>query len=240
MVSVARLELNGPGSPAETQKPAKSAASQSWLVIVMAVQVEPRAEHVSGWPSPAKWRLMTELLGTGRVMADSFRARGARVFISDVDTTALTACGHDGILADAADAGAMAGFVDTAVARLGGLDVLVNNAGIAGPPARVEDIAPEELDATLRINLAAMFHCACGAVPALREAGVGSIVNLSSAARRFGFARRSPYAAAKWGVIGFTKSLAIELGPDAIRVNAILPGLVEGPRVRSVIAEKAQ
>jgi NAD(P)-dependent dehydrogenase (short-subunit alcohol dehydrogenase family) len=77
-------------------------------------------------------------------------------------------------------------------------------------------------------------------VPALREAGGGSIVNLSSAAGRFGFPLRSPYAAAKWGVVGFTKSLAIELGPDRIRVNAILPGLVAGDRIRRVIEAKAQ
>ncbi len=178
--------------------------------------------------------------GIGRVMADSFRERGAKVFVSDIDAAVLSACGHDGMVADAGDADAMAGFVDAAVARLGGLDVLVNNAGIAGPTARVEDIVPEELDATLRIDLAAMFHCARRAVPALREAGGGCIINLSSAAGRFGFARRSPYAAAKWGVVGFTKSLAIELGADGIRVNCILPGLVEGPRIRAVLAAKAQ
>ncbi len=177
--------------------------------------------------------------GIGRVIADSIRSRGGAVVVSDIDGAALAACGHHGILADAGDAAAMAGFVDAAAARLGGLDVLVNNAGIAGPTARVEDIAPDELDATLRIDLAAMFHAARRAVPALRAAGGGSIVNLSSAAGRFGFARRSPYAAAKWGVVGFTKSLAIELGPDRIRVNAILPGLVEGPRIRAVLAAKA-
>ncbi len=143
------------------------------------------------------------------------------------------------VRADAGEAEAMAGFVDAAVAALGGLDVLVNNAGIAGPTARVEDIEPAALDATLRIDLAAMFHCARRAVPALRAAGGGSIVNMSSSAGRFGFALRSPYAAAKWGVVGFTKSLAIELGPDAIRVNAILPGLVDGPRIRAVLRAKA-
>ncbi len=178
--------------------------------------------------------------GIGRVIVDSFAARGARVFVCDIDAAALAACGHDGMLADAGDADAMAGFVDAAIARLGGLDVLVNNAGIAGPTARVEDIAPAELDATLRIDLAAMFHTTRRAVPALRAAGGGSIVNLSSAAGRFGFSHRSPYAAAKWGVVGLTKSLAIELGPDGIRVNAILPGLVEGPRIRAVLRAKAQ
>jgi NAD(P)-dependent dehydrogenase (short-subunit alcohol dehydrogenase family) len=178
--------------------------------------------------------------GIGKVMADGFAASGARVFVSDVDAAALAACGHKGMIADAGDVAAIERFMDAALADLGGLDVLVNNAGIAGPTKRVEDVTPEELDATLRIDLAAMFHCARRAVPALRAAGGGSIVNLSSAAGRFGFPLRSPYAAAKWGVVGFTKTLAIELGPDAIRVNAILPGLVDGPRIRAVLRAKAQ
>jgi len=178
--------------------------------------------------------------GIGRVMADAFAARGARVFVCDVDAEALAACPHPAMRADMADVAACEGFVDAAAAHLGGLDVLVNNAGIAGPTARVEDVSPEALDATLQIDLASMFHCARRAVPHLRAAGGGSIVNLSSAAGRFGFAMRSPYAAAKWGVVGFTKSLAIELGPDGIRVNAICPGLVAGERIRRVIEAKAQ
>ena len=91
----------------------------------------------------------------------------------------------------------------------------------------------------LRIDLASMFHTCRRAVPALREAGGGAIINLASSAGKFGFPLRSPYAAAKWGVIGFTKTLAIELGPDGIRCNALLPGAVDGPRIRRVIAAKA-
>lgn len=177
--------------------------------------------------------------GIGLVMADSFAACGSRVFISDVNEEALAECGHAGMIADAGSFAAMEGFIDRAVAHFGGLDVLVNNAGIAGPTKRVEEVTPEELDATLQIDLAAMFHTARRAIPAMRASGGGSIINLSSAAGRFGFQLRSPYAAAKWGVVGFTKTLAIELGPDGIRVNAILPGLVDGPRIRSVIKAKA-
>ena len=177
--------------------------------------------------------------GIGRVMADSFAACGGRVFVSDVDAAGLAASGHRGMVADAGKVGDLDAFMDAALAELGGLDVLVNNAGIAGPTARIEDVDPAALDATLQVDLAAMFHCARRAVPALRAAGGGSIVNLSSAAGKFGFPLRSPYAAAKWGVIGFTRTLAIELGPDGIRVNAILPGLVEGPRIRNVIRAKA-
>jgi len=177
--------------------------------------------------------------GIGRVMADGFADRGARVFVCDVDDAALAACPHPSLRADVGDLRQAEGFVDSAVAALGGLDVLVKNAGIAGPTARVEELAPEDVERVLRIDLESMFHCARRAVPALREAGGGSIVNLSSAAGRFGFALRSPYSAAKWGVIGFTKSLAIELGPDGIRVNAILPGAVAGERIRQVIAARA-
>ncbi len=178
--------------------------------------------------------------GIGRVIADSFVDCGARVFVSDVDEDALTASSHPGMRADAGVPADCEAFVDAAVTNFGGLDVLVNNAGIAGPTALVEHVTPEALDATLRIDLASMFHCSRRAIPALRAAGGGSIVNLSSAAGRFGFPLRAPYSAAKWGVVGFTKSLSIELGPDGIRVNAILPGPVDGPRIRAVIKAKAE
>ena len=177
--------------------------------------------------------------GIGRVLADSFAYCGARPFVSDVDDAALATCPHPAMRADAGQVAELDRFMDAAHAALGGLDVLVNNAGIAGPTKPVEDVTPAELDAVLQVDLASMFHCARRAVPWLRAAGGGSIVNLSSAAGKFGFALRSPYSAAKWGVVGFTRTLAIELGPDQIRVNAILPGPVDGPRIRSVIRNKA-
>ena len=177
--------------------------------------------------------------GIGRVIADSFAAAGARPFVSDIDEVALANCPHPCMRADASSVAQLDAFMDAAFAELGGLDVLVNNAGIAGPTKKVEDVDPAELDATLQICLASQFHCARRAVPVLRAAGGGSIINLSSAAGKFGFPLRSPYAAAKWGVIGFTRTLAMELGRDGIRVNALLPGLVEGPRIRNVIRSKA-
>jgi NAD(P)-dependent dehydrogenase (short-subunit alcohol dehydrogenase family) len=177
--------------------------------------------------------------GIGRVMANSFAERGAKLWVSDVDEAALADCPHKSMRADAGSLADLEAFMGAALADLGGLDILINNAGIAGPTARVEEVSPEDLEATLRIDLASQFHCARLAIPALRRAGGGSIINLSSAAGRFGFPLRSPYAAAKWGVVGFTKTLAIELGPDGIRVNAILPGLVDGPRIRRVLSAKA-
>jgi NAD(P)-dependent dehydrogenase (short-subunit alcohol dehydrogenase family) len=137
--------------------------------------------------------------GIGKVMADSFAACGAQVFVSDVDARALESCGHNGMKADAGDPAQCNAFIDTAVNSLGGLDVLVNNAGIAGPTALVEHVTPEELDATLRIDLASMFHMSRRAIPVLRANRGGAIVNLSSAAGRFGFALRAPYSAASGG-----------------------------------------
>ena len=141
---------------------------------------------------------------------------------------------------DVADRAAVAKLFDTAIAELGGLDVLVNNAGIGGPTGRVEEIHPDDWDRCVAVCLTGQFNCARLAVPHLRQSQNASIVNLSSAAGKFGFSLRTPYAAAKWGVIGFTKSLAIELGGDGIRVNAILPGIVAGDRQRRVLEAKAQ
>jgi NAD(P)-dependent dehydrogenase (short-subunit alcohol dehydrogenase family) len=129
---------------------------------------------------------------------------------------------------------------DEAIGNLRSLDVLVNNAGVAGPTSKVEEMNPEDWDRCLDICLTGQFNCARLAVPLLRKSKNASIVNISSAAGRLGFAMRTPYAAAKWGVIGFTKSLSIELGADNIRVNAILPGLVAGDRQRRVLEAKAQ
>jgi NAD(P)-dependent dehydrogenase (short-subunit alcohol dehydrogenase family) len=182
--------------------------------------------------------------GIGRAIADLMLAHGARVHICDVS---------DAFLADFAKAWPEAGrskadvsseadvarLFDDVRAGLGGLDMLVNNAGIAGPTGGVEDIAPADWRRTIDICLTGQFLCAHHAVPMLKASGGGAIVNLSSAAGRFGYAFRTPYSAAKWGVIGFTQSLAKELGPANIRVNAILPGIIEGPRMTAVIDARA-
>ena len=180
--------------------------------------------------------------GIGRSIVEAFAEEGARVFTCDVDATGLATLpegvGHQ--VTDVADRAQVASLFDSAIAALGGLDVLVNNAGIAGPTGAVEEIHPEDWDRCIEVCLTSQFNCARLAVPHLRKSGNASIVNLSSAAGKFGFGFRSPYAAAKWGVIGFTKSLAIELGGAGIRVNAILPGLVAGDRQRRVLEAKAQ
>ena len=124
--------------------------------------------------------------------------------------------------------------------KLGGLDVLVNNAGIAGPTARVEDIRPEDWDRCIAVDLNGMFYCTRKAMPMIKAAGGGSIINLSSAAGRLAFPMRTPYSAAKWAVVGFTQSLAAEAGPEKVRVNCIQPGVVEGERIERVIEAKAK
>jgi NAD(P)-dependent dehydrogenase (short-subunit alcohol dehydrogenase family) len=130
-------------------------------------------------------------------------------------------------------------MVPAAVEALGGLDVLVNNAGIAGPTRPVDEMPPAEWDRTVAVNLTGMFDVTRLAIPHLKKSEAGVIVNLSSIAGRFGFANRSPYAATKWGVIGFTKTLAIELGDWNIRANAIAPGAVEGGRIERVFAGRS-
>jgi NAD(P)-dependent dehydrogenase (short-subunit alcohol dehydrogenase family) len=183
--------------------------------------------------------------GIGREVARAFVAEGANVHVCDVDAKALRALGRSDrtitrTRADVADRRDVERLFKQAIKALGGLDVLVNNAGIAGPTGRVEEIAPADWDRCLAINITGQFNCARLAVPHLRKSKNPSIVNLSSAAGRLGFPMRTPYSASKWAVVGFTKSLAIELGAAGIRVNAILPGIVAGERIRRVFAAKAK
>jgi NAD(P)-dependent dehydrogenase (short-subunit alcohol dehydrogenase family) len=183
--------------------------------------------------------------GIGLEIARAFVREGARAHVCDIDANQLDALTRsDAKLthsqADVADRSDVARVMSDALKALGGLDVLVNNAGIAGPTARVEEINPEDWDRCLEVCLTSQFNFTRLAVPHLKASSNASIVNLSSAAGRFGFPLRTPYAAAKWAVIGFSKSLSRELGEFGIRVNAILPGIVAGDRQRRVMEAKAQ
>ena len=183
--------------------------------------------------------------GIGLGVARAFVREGARVAVCDVDTVALESLARSdpalhASACDVSQRGQVANWFDTALAHLGGLDCLVNNAGIAGPTGKVDTIDPEAWDRCIAVDLTGQFNCVRLAVPALRKSGNASIVNVSSLAGRLGFALRTPYAAAKWGVIGLMHSLAIELGPDKIRVNALLPGIVAGERQQRVLSAKAQ
>ena len=183
--------------------------------------------------------------GIGLEIARAFVREGAKVHICDVDAAALAVAKKSDpqltqSVCDVADRGQVSKLFDDALEALGGLDCLVNNAGIAGPTGKVEEINPEDWDRCLAIDITGQFNCVRLAVPHLKQSKNPSIMNLSSQAGKHGFPLRSPYAAAKWGVIGFTKSIAIELGPFGIRVNALLPGLVAGDRIRRVLEAKAQ
>ncbi|MEF7615329.1 SDR family oxidoreductase [Aquincola sp. MAHUQ-54] len=183
--------------------------------------------------------------GIGLEIARAFSGAGARVLVCDVrqenlDRLDADLPGVQGVRADVSSEADVAALFEAVDARLGGLDVLVNNAGIAGPTGGVETLSLADWERTLAVNITGQFLCARLAVPRLRQGRGPSIINLSSAAGHLGMPGRSAYSASKWAVVGFTKSLAIELGGDGIRVNAILPGAVDGPRIRAVIAAKAQ
>jgi NAD(P)-dependent dehydrogenase (short-subunit alcohol dehydrogenase family) len=182
--------------------------------------------------------------GIGLAIVKRLLAHGAHVFVCDVDEVALGSFAKSNPQAHAVNADVSSDAdVDRMFAgvrdNLGGLDALINNAGIAGPTGAVEEIDPTEWRRCIEIDLTGQFLCARRAVPMLKAAGGGSIINMSSAAGRHGYAYRTPYSAAKFGIIGFTQSLAKELGPANIRVNAILPGIIEGPRIERVIRDRA-
>ncbi len=183
--------------------------------------------------------------GIGREFARAFAANGARVFVCDIDADALAAIAKDipGVIAQPCDMARRADIermVPDAVARLGGLDVLINNAGIGGMTLPVADYPPDDWDKVVAVNLTAMFDVTRLAIPHLKQSEAGVIINMSSVAGRYGMENRSPYAATKWGVIGFTKTLALELGACGIRANAIAPGAVAGDRIERMFAGRAQ
>lgn len=183
--------------------------------------------------------------GIGHEIARAFIREGALVHVCDVDQNELSKLASTdpkvkSTLADVADRKQVDHLFDEVLKNLGGLDALINNAGVSGPTGPVDEIAPEEWERCLAINITGQFNCARLAVPHLRQSKNPSIVNLSSIAGRLGYALRTPYAASKWAVIGFTKSLSVELGKAGIRVNSVLPGLVEGDRLRNVLETKAK
>ncbi|MCG6658222.1 SDR family oxidoreductase [Halomonas campisalis] len=177
--------------------------------------------------------------GIGLAIATAFHEAGAQVHVGDIDAEAASGlpAGVGFTQADIGDEAQVARLFEEA-AGLGGLDVVVNNAGIAGPTAGIDEIDSNAWRQTIDINLNGQYYVAKHAAPALRESE-GLLINMASVAGRLGFAFRTPYAASKWGVVGLTKSLACELGPSGVRVNAILPGIVRGPRIEKVIEERA-
>jgi len=173
--------------------------------------------------------------GIGRCIAETFRSAGATVAVCDSDQTSLeeisgASSGVACRLCDVGDKQQTDDLFRWYESEFGRLDILVNNAGVTGPFGSIENLAAEDWKRTIDVNLHGLFFCTRHAVPMLKRTGGGSIVSISSIAGRMGYALRTPYSASKWAVIGLTQSLAMELGPHGIRVNALLPGFVAGPR----------
>jgi len=189
--------------------------------------------------------------GIGFAVAEAFLARGSKVYICDRDEVAVGRFRslHPEAFAsvtDVADPASVAAFFDQVRADLrrsgqAGLDILINNAGIAGPTGPMETLSVERWRETIDVDLNSVFYMTREAIPLLKANAPGSsIVNMASNAALFGFPLRSPYAACKWAIIGLSKTLAMELGPFGVRVNAICPGSVEGPRIERVIQADAE
>jgi NAD(P)-dependent dehydrogenase (short-subunit alcohol dehydrogenase family) len=182
--------------------------------------------------------------GIGRHIAKAFHNEGAKVHICDVNEKALERFREEfpdiaATHVNVRNEGEIDAWFDDALDDMGGLDVMINNAGIKGPTAPVDDIEYSDWRECIEVCLDSHFLCARRAAPVMKAQKSGAIINLSSNAGQHGFGNRTPYAAAKWAVIGLTKSLAIELGPHNVRCNAICPGSVRGDRINRVIQGEA-
>ena len=182
--------------------------------------------------------------GIGRAMAETFMAAGAKVAICDVDPEAVSQfqSDHPDALARVADVTneAQIGAFLEETAKLGPPDIVCANAGIGGPASVIEDLSLEDWKDCLSVNLDGAFLTCRWAAAQMKPRGKGLVLLTSSTAGQFGYPFRSPYATAKWGIIGLMRTLAVELGPHGIRVNAICPGSVEGPRMDRVVANEAR
>lgn len=182
--------------------------------------------------------------GIGRAIIDEFLSNGATIWTCDIAPNLIEEMdrisGLTPVLADVSSETDVERFMSEAIDDMGGVDLVVNNAGIAGPGGYLEDLDLSGWKATLAVNLDGMFLVCRQAIPSMKAQLSGSIVNISSTAGLMGFPYRSPYATAKWGVIGLTKTLAMELGEFGIRVNAICPGSINNQRMDHVIEMEAK
>lgn len=183
--------------------------------------------------------------GIGRRLAERFAARGDRVAICDADgdAVALMQADHPLMIARQADVtneAQMTAFLGHVEDTWGGADVLCANAGTGGPAGRIEDLDYAAWQACVGVNLFGTFLACRWAARVMRAQGVGLILITTSTSGLHGVPYRTPYVAAKWGLVGLTKTLAMELGPAGVRVNAIAPGAVEGPRMERVVEMEAR
>lgn len=186
--------------------------------------------------------------GLGRAIAARLAHDGAKVVVTgplqdELDETValIEDSGGDvhSILVDLRSPGETEASVNDARAKFGQIDILVNNSGIAGPAARVDDVTVEQWNDVMAINLSGAFLCCKYVAGEMVQRRSGKIINISSIAGRIAYPLRSPYAASKWGLIGLTKSLAKELGQFNIQVNAVCPGPIEGERMQNVFSARA-
>ena len=182
--------------------------------------------------------------GIGLKIAEAYHSHKARVFICGTNEEKLNKCLEEnpdwsGMVCDVREEKAVQSFVQAAVDKMGGLDVVVNNAGIAGPTTKLEDCDYDEWRKTIDINLNGVFLVSKFSIPHVRTSK-GSIIHISSVAGRIGFALRSPYCSSKFALQGLTESMSKELGPDGIRVNSILPGFVESERWTNTTKARAE
>ncbi len=184
--------------------------------------------------------------GIGLCTANYLTEHGYDVFIVDVDVeglaTAVESNPHiQGCYGDVSNYDDVVQAFEKLKLTFGKLDLLFNNSGIAGPVALVEDIEPEEWRNCIANDLDSFFYCTKLAVPLLKaNPNKGSIVNMTSNAAFFGFPYRNPYTATRWGVVGLTKTWAMELGKYGINVNAVAPGCVASERIENVIKADAE
>lgn len=194
---------------------------------------------------PQKVIITAGASGIGLATAQAFLNQDAQVYICDVNQALLNTVlaaneGLQGALADVGQPEQVEAFFQQAISAMGGVDVLVNNAGIGGPKAAIEDIDYQDWDDSIRINLSGMFYCAKQVIPTMKQQGSGCIINISTGSAKTGLPKRLPYVASKVGVLGLSHNLARELGEFNIRCNTILPGLMDNPRGRSLVAKHAE
>ncbi|CAI3118668.1 Sulfoquinovose 1-dehydrogenase [Acinetobacter calcoaceticus] len=182
--------------------------------------------------------------GIGRCIAEAFLNNDDEVFICDINAQSLEQCQKDYpklhiYACDLAEPEQIKLMFAEAIKKLGHIDVLVNNTGISGPTIAADELSFDDWNTVINLNLNSTFLITQLAIPLLKQSGAGVIINMSSIAGRLGYPYRLAYSTSKWGLIGFTKTLSMELGADNIRVNAILPGAVDGDRVQRVLQARA-
>ncbi len=176
--------------------------------------------------------------GIGACLVRRFLAQGARVAYCDLDPGHVPD-GAMGYQADVTDEAQMQAFFDAAEAFLGGVDVVCANAGIGGPASPIAEMDFAAWRACVAANLDGAFLTCRWAAGRMAAQNGGAIILMSSTSGQWGVPTRSPYVTAKWGILGLMKTLAMELGPHGVRVNAICPGAVEGDRMERVVAMEA-